>query len=1196
MKLATADEETGLAEHGGRYELVGELAVGGMGVIHRAFDRLARREVAYKRLLAPSRDRRAALTPLFQREYGALSRLQHPNIVEVFDYGVDAAGPYYTMELLSGDDLTELAPMPYQEACRILRDVASALALLHARRLLHRDVSPRNIRLTREGLAKLLDFGGLMPFGVPEEVVGTTAFMAPECVRGGALDQRVDLYSLGAVAYWLLTGRPPRPGITLEELAGPLAPPALASTHVAEIPDELDVLVLSLLQAEPLARPSSAAYVIERLTSIAGLAPEREERRVAHSYLKQPVLVGREPLLAILERGLVSARAGRGSAVLIEGAPGLGRTALLDQLALSAELAGALVLRAEGVAASAPFSLANRLLEQIDGAAVRAMPTLDTLDTLAPSGPESRLVAELSRRRAQALELAERALVQASEQRPLVLIVDDLQLADAESLSLLAALSKRLGAQRLLLVGSASTAQVARDVHAYAKLRACATVCTLEPLREVDFVALLEGTFGGVPNTQRLAGFLYAHALGNPRHCMDLLRALLRRDVIRYAVGTFMLPYEVAAGLALPDLPTRALFDELGASARAVLAPLALHDGELSVQQLARIAEREVHEALHAVYELTARELVRRVASGGYVVSHRPLALLFARALASDHVRALHVRIARAVSAESGASLDDRLAAAQHFLEAGEDRDAEQLLAPIAGGLARLASSGSRAIAVFEKMLASYERAGRSERACLRWLVPIVSLAFFGDIGAQRRHLARTLTTLSTLCGLGLATRLRPVLGARVALRVGFFYAACRRAFTPRAERAGSLRELLTQLVAIVMSGVGAASSSYDSALAHRLLAWLEPLAGLPRDSGAALVRACCIATAELGAGRFVAASARYAAILETLAARPDALRGLDETAQRALYLACLNGRAQAEVANSSTLALELADQLSREGSAVFAPHPECTRMAYYAQRGDIAEAELHRARAEQLALQGGTSWAFVTVLAGRWAYAAMQTYDVIRLVQAMAELDRLAFIAPNTLTVKALCEAWLEYLRGRPERAIALYESVIESEVAKQLPSFRLDRVLFATVLNAAGQYRRARELCLSVESQGELVANLREAQLAVAEAGRGDFAQANERLARALERAGRTGNPLELGNLERQCAWVALLARERAAFEEHLQRMGDHYRATGNPTLIQQCEVLFAEGVRRGLVTPASSERASAFDDLDGATVLEV
>ena len=190
----------------GRYRIEGRMAKGGMGAVYRAFDRVERRKVALKRLLTDANARRR--TRMFEREFHTLAGLEHPRIIEVYDYGVDERGAYYTMELLDGRDLRELAPLPYPVACRYLRDVASSLALLHARNLLHRDLSPRNVRITSDERAKLIDFGALSELRQEHDGRRHGAVRA---ARGAAtaspLDQRADLYSLGALAYWLLTGR-----------------------------------------------------------------------------------------------------------------------------------------------------------------------------------------------------------------------------------------------------------------------------------------------------------------------------------------------------------------------------------------------------------------------------------------------------------------------------------------------------------------------------------------------------------------------------------------------------------------------------------------------------------------------------------------------------------------------------------------------------------------------------------------------------------------------------------------------------------------------------------------------------------------------------------------------------------------------------------------------------------------------------
>src|SRR5690349_6681512 len=152
-----------------------------MAVVYRVREVHTGRQLALKQLL-PGRDdtqhRRAA--ELFEREYHQLTELAHPRVVHVYEYGLDKAGPYYTMELLDGGDLQQLAPIDWRRACSLARDVCSALSLLHSRQMVYRDLSPRNVRCTSDGNAKLIDFGAMAPMGPCKQVVGTASFCAPE--------------------------------------------------------------------------------------------------------------------------------------------------------------------------------------------------------------------------------------------------------------------------------------------------------------------------------------------------------------------------------------------------------------------------------------------------------------------------------------------------------------------------------------------------------------------------------------------------------------------------------------------------------------------------------------------------------------------------------------------------------------------------------------------------------------------------------------------------------------------------------------------------------------------------------------------------------------------------------------------------------------------------------------------------------
>src|SRR5689334_22277181 len=192
----------------GRYQVLQELGRGGMAVVYHVLDVASGKQYALKQLTMQSGDRRfGEQAAAFEREYHALVQLSHPRIIEVYDFGADESGRYYTMELLDGGDLRELSPLPWQTACALFYDVCSSLALRHSRQLVHRAVSPRNARRTRAGSAKLIDFGALLPFGTTAHVIGTPPFVPPEVLHRSSLDARTDLFSLGTTLYFALTGR-----------------------------------------------------------------------------------------------------------------------------------------------------------------------------------------------------------------------------------------------------------------------------------------------------------------------------------------------------------------------------------------------------------------------------------------------------------------------------------------------------------------------------------------------------------------------------------------------------------------------------------------------------------------------------------------------------------------------------------------------------------------------------------------------------------------------------------------------------------------------------------------------------------------------------------------------------------------------------------------------------------------------------
>jgi len=265
-----------------RYKIIRRLGSGGMANVYLAHHVIIERKSAIK-VMRPDLALNPANRERFLREARAVNRINHPNIVEITDYGEIEALAYLVMEYVEGESLLahlRKGALPWARACHLASQVASALGRAHQMGVIHRDLKPENIIVvgragTREEFVKLTDFGIARIVDAPrltfsEQMFGTPGYIAPETIEGGVADGRSDLYALGVVLYEMVTGGMPYDARTqADKLLKPLSsPPIPPRERVAGLPPELESLLLRLLARRPEDRPQDAYVVVDALSDV----------------------------------------------------------------------------------------------------------------------------------------------------------------------------------------------------------------------------------------------------------------------------------------------------------------------------------------------------------------------------------------------------------------------------------------------------------------------------------------------------------------------------------------------------------------------------------------------------------------------------------------------------------------------------------------------------------------------------------------------------------------------------------------------------------------------------------------------------------------------------------------------------------------------------------------------------------------
>jgi hypothetical protein len=1168
-----------------RYEVRGLLGTGGNATVHEVFD-AARGEAMAMKLLLPEAARNRTIALLFRREYRTLRELAHPGIVRAYDYGLLEGVPYYTMELASGSDLRALAPLPWREACSVLREVASALSLLHARRLIHRDVSAGNVLRTTAGVAKLLDFGSLCPMGVAQEVVGTPPFVAPECLDGRPLDARADLFSLGALAYYLLTGRHAYPASRLSELhrlwGHAVDPPSAA---FPEIPDALDALVGSLLSLSPLARPPAAAEAFERLTAVAGLASV-DGSTVAQVGLTAPELVGRADVVARFRRRLLRAERGRGSALAIEGRPGFGRSRLLGTLVAEANIAGATTLYASGgEGRGGPFGvarvLARRLLEAapahardtMEDVTISSRLRLDDLDAPAAAPAPDEWCAL-------ATGVAE-WFTSVSARTLLVIAVDDVDVADDPSVAVIAKLAEAAQSRRLLVV---TTARAGRSGDPGQRFRRLGGSHALRPLRPDETAALLSSIFGDSGNIETISAWAHELSEGCPRVAVDLAQHLVDCGVAHHERGGWALPQSLA-GL---DLPTT--LDQAIAARIAAQSPMARRLAEalsLTVpveplhfdQYPALFADIDSEELFTALNELVAGQIL--VGNGAsYSFIHDGMRVAFERGVPDDRRRELHLRLAAIYRREPART---SVVGAYHHLLAGEEAAAFAALYRFVSerdeyfvGSYRFLRSPEGAL-LYDRAFEWGVREGAPKAQLLRVGRAVLGLAAVAFLELAR-HAPFIMSELENETGLVYWEEYAHVADPTERIRACVARAIQRWNELPESERGLSPREAIGEFSSCtaMLASVMARSGQTD-----RLVALLPQISKLRKLSPAVGI-AADVAEFSANARRGWLGTELRHSVLQRVSAP---VQDLDETTRLGVRLLTIFYQGIESALMGDRAAFGWAEKLEE--------HLPYVALAWHVRTiahlflGQEKQADLCRKKRDVAMIGFPETIRHIEISLWHESTAYVLLGDLMALKRVLPSFRERAKAMPGWMGQHLLVEGVHEGLRGDLPKALELTERALEQMTPGENTAWTVALSYAAEVLitlDRAGEARARLEKALAVCAERPMIPQgvfLLEAILANAEARLGDHEGASRRALRVIERATERGSAgILLIELHAMRARVAQHCKDAAAFADASKRV------------VQLCAKVDSKAFAARLSSLLRLSVGAGFEPVDAAT----
>ncbi len=794
-------EPTPISFADGRYTVSKFLGEGGKKRVYLAHDTLLDREVAFALIKTEGFDEvsRSRIT----REAQAMGRLgTHPNIVTVFDLGTEGSTPYMVTELMGGGDVEGLLEASFQEASRLVgmpaqptpqsspsqggdnlmpppleggslevgrnglsldrtieigKAICEGLEFAHGRGVIHRDLKPGNVWLTDDPssgsgqaqTAKIGDFGLAMMTDrsrLTREamMVGTVSYMPPEQATGGEITPQADLYSLGAMLYEMVTGRPPFLGddeiaIISQHIN---TPPVAPTWHNGDCPRPLEALITRLLSKDPSERPESAQDVYNALNAIDLAARGETVERETNSLdsLAGGVFVGRQGEMDQLKAALEDVLGGRGRLVTLVGEPGIGKTRTSEELATYAGLRGAQVLwgRCYEGGGAPPYwpwvQVIRSYVREIDpdelrrqmgsSASVVSEIVTDIKDRLPETQPPPPMDdAESARFRL--FDSITSFLKSASQSQPIVIVLDDLHWSDRPTLTFLEFIARELNQSRVLLLCTYRDMELNRrhplsiTLGDLARERLYERVL-LRGLTETDIARFVEVTAGfNAPG--ELSATIHRHTEGNPLFVTEVVRDLVQAGELTEEKVSGRSSWSVRIPEGVREVIGRRL-DRLSDRANEIFTTAAVVGREFTLDALKELSEDTSEgQLLDVLDEALDAKLIEELPEqvGLYQFTHALVQETLIGELSLTRRVRLHARIAEMLERIYGDTADEHAAElVRHFGEAeavlGSDRLVHYLM--IAGAELLEVYGHAEALGHYERALAAVDRTIRDHR------------------------------------------------------------------------------------------------------------------------------------------------------------------------------------------------------------------------------------------------------------------------------------------------------------------------------------------------------------------------------------------------------------------------------------------------------------------------------------------------